>query len=188
MNPKWDGIEKRDQLRAEAEAMVGNLSPDEKTANPAEILLHELLVHKVELEMQNEELRRAYNALEEARDRYVDLYEFAPIGYFTINREGLISEINLTGSTLLGVDRTKLIKRRFSKFIALQDRDLWHRLFMNMMEHPAGKKQEFCLEMTRADGSLFYAHFDCLRREPFDTPPMLRVALTNISRIKPAES
>ena len=58
---------------------------------------------------------------------------------------------------------------------------------MNMMQHPTGRKQEFCLEMTRADESLFYARFDCLRREPLDMPPMLRVALTDISRIKPAE-
>jgi PAS domain S-box-containing protein len=183
MNQKWDGIERRISLRAEAEAMVGSLSPAE-TAQPAEILLHELLVHKVQLEMQNEELRRAYSALEEARDRYIDLYEFAPVGYITINREGLISEINLTGSALLGVERIKLINRRFSKFVASQDRDLWHRLFMNMMEHGNDEKQEFSLEMTRADGALFYAHFDCLRRETLDTPPMLRVALTNISKLK----
>jgi PAS domain S-box-containing protein len=183
MNQKWDGIERRISLRAEAEAMVGSLSPAE-TAQPAEILLHELLVHKVQLEMQNEELRRAYSALEEARDRYIDLYEFAPVGYITINREGLISEINLTGSALLGVERIKLINRRFSKFVASQDRDLWHRLFMNMMEHGNNEKQEFSLEMTRADGSQFYAHFDCLRRETLDTPPMLRVALTNISKLK----
>ena len=183
MNQKWDGIERRISLRAEAEAMVGSLSPAE-AAQPAEILLHELLVHKVELEMQNEELRRAYSALEEARDRYIDLYEFAPVGYITINREGLISEINLTGSALLGVERIKLINRRFSRFVASQDRDLWHRLFMNMMEHGNDEKQEFSLEMTRADGSLFYAHFDCLRRETLDTPPMLRVALTNISKLK----
>jgi PAS domain S-box-containing protein len=183
MNQKWDGIERRISLRAEAEAMVGSLSPAE-TAQPAEILLHELLVHKVQLEMQNEELRRAYSALEEARDRYIDLYEFAPVGYITINREGLISEINLTGSALLGVERIKLINRRFSRFVASQDRDLWHRLFMNMMEHGNNEKQEFSLEMTRADGSLFYAHFDCLRRETLDTPPMLRVALTNISKLK----
>jgi PAS domain S-box-containing protein len=183
MNQKWDGIERRISLRAEAEAMVGSLSPAE-TAQPAEILLHELLVHKVQLEMQNEELRRAYSALEEARDRYIDLYEFAPVGYITINREGLISEINLTGSALLGVERIKLINRRFSRFVASQDRDLWHRLFMNMMEHGNDEKQEFSLEMTRADGSLFYAHFDCLRRETLDTPPMLRVALTNISKLK----
>ena len=98
--------------------------------------------------MQNEELRRAYTALEEARDRYIDLYEFAPVGYITINREGLISEINLTGSALLGVDRTKLINCRFSKFVAPQDRDIWHRLFMNMMKHAKGEKQEFSLEMS----------------------------------------
>ena len=183
MNKKWDGVERRISLRAEAEAMVGSLSPAEE-AQPAEILLHELLVHKVELEMQNEELRRAYTALEEARDRYIDLYEFAPIGYITINREGLISEINLTGSALLGVDRIKLINRRFSKFVAPQDRDHWHRLFMNMMKHATGEKQEFSLEMTRADGSLYYAHFDCLRRETLNTPPMLRVALTDISKLK----
>jgi len=183
MNQKWDGIERRISLRAEAETMVGSLSPAE-TAQPAEILLHELLVHKVELEMQNEELRRAYSALEEARDRYIDLYDFAPIGYITINREGLISEINLTGSALLGVERIKLINRRFSRFVASQDKDLWHRLFMNMMEHGNNEKQEFSLEMTRADGSLFYAHFDCLRRETLDMPPMLRVALTNISKLK----
>ena len=182
MNQKWDGIDRR-SLRAEAEAMVGSLSPTE-AAQPAEILLHELLVHKVELEMQNEELRRAYTALEEARDRYIDLYEFAPVGYITINREGLISEINLTGSALLGVDRTKLINRRFSKFVAPKDRDLWHRLFMNMMKHATGNKQEFSLEIARADGSQFYAHFDCLRRETLDMPPMLRVALIDISKIK----
>lgn len=186
MNQKWDGVDRRVSLRAEAEAMLGDLSPDESAANPAEILLHELLVHKVELEMQNEELRRAYTALEEARDRYIDLYEFAPVGYITISREGLINEINLTGSTLLGVDRAKLIKRRFSRFVAVQDRDAWHRLFMNMMQHDKGEKQEFSLEITRADGSGFYAHFDCLRRETSNTPPILRVALTDISRIKPA--
>ena len=183
MNQKWDWIERRISLRAEAEAMVGSLSPAE-TAQPAEILLHELLVHKVQLEMQNEELRRAYSALEEARDRYIDLYEFAPVGYITINREGMISEINLTGSALLGVERIKLINRRFSRFVASQDRDLWHRLFMNMMEHGNDEKQEFSLEMTRADGSLFYAHFDCLRRETLDTAPMLRVVLTDISQLK----
>ncbi len=185
MNKKGDGVVRRMSRRAEAVAMVGSLSPAE-TAQPAEILLHELLVHKVELEMQNEELRRAYNALEEARDRYIDLYEFAPVGYFTINREGLISEINLTGSALLGIDRSKLIKRRFSKFVAVQDREIWHRLFMNMMEHPAGEKQEFSLEMMRADGFPVLWPFRLLRREALDTPPMLRVALTDISKFKQA--
>lgn len=187
MNWKSDGIELRKSLRAEAEAMVGSLAPEGMTTQPAEMLLHELLVHKVELEMQNEELRRAHLAMEEARDRYRDLYEFAPVGYITISREGLISEINLTGSALLGVDRTKLINRRFSNFVAPQDTDRWYRLFLNMMEHAKDEKQAFGVEMTRDDGTVFSAHLDCLIRESSDSPPLLRVALTDISKIKPAE-
>lgn len=188
MNPKWDGSERRKSLREQAEAMVVSLSPDQINSQPAEILLHELLVHKVELEMQNEELRRAYSSLEEARDRYIDLYEFAPVGYITISREGLINEINLTGSTLLGWERTKLLKRRFSQFVAQPDRDRWHRLFLNMMEHTNSdsNKHEFGLQITRADDSLFYAHLNCLPKMMKDEAPILRIALTDITQQKTA--
>jgi PAS domain-containing protein len=67
--------------------------------------LHELQVHQIELEMQNEELRRAQLTTEESRDRYADLYEFAPIGYFTLTRTGMVFEVNLTGAEMLGVER-----------------------------------------------------------------------------------
>ncbi|NOT10413.1 MAG: EAL domain-containing protein [Methylococcaceae bacterium] len=187
MNPKWNGVERRSTLRKKAEAMVGSLSPDQSVAQPSDVLLHELLVHKVELEIQNEELRRAHTDMEEARDRYADLYEFAPIGYFTINRDGLISEINLTGAALLGIDRSKLINRRFSNFITPPDQDRWYRLFINMIKLPNDKKQELGLEIVRADGSVFYAHLDCLRRESLPTSPSLRIALIDISKIKQAE-
>ncbi|MEQ1779053.1 MAG: hypothetical protein ABL863_10980, partial [Nitrosomonas sp.] len=72
MNKKWNGIERRQLLRAEAEKMVGSFSEGANALNTTEMLLHELLVHKVELETQNEELRRAHAEMEEARDRYVD--------------------------------------------------------------------------------------------------------------------
>lgn len=188
MNWKSDGIDLRKSLRAEAEAMVGSLAPEEMTTQPVEVLLHELLVHKVELEMQNEELRSAHLAMEEARDRYLDLYEFAPVGYLTISRECVITEINLTASALLGFDRTNLINRRFSKFVAPQDADRWHRQFLNMMEHATAAKQAFGLRMTRADGSVFSAYFDCLRRESSGAPPHLHVALTDISKLRLAEA
>ncbi|WP_300442575.1 PAS domain-containing protein [Zoogloea sp.] len=90
-------------------------------------LVHELQVHQIELEMQNEELRRAHAALEASRDRYVDLYEFAPVGYLTLNADGFIAEINLAGATLLGEVRGALIKRRFARFVADESRDGWHR-------------------------------------------------------------
>jgi diguanylate cyclase (GGDEF)-like protein/PAS domain S-box-containing protein len=186
MNQKWDGCERRQSLRAEAEAMVLSVSPSEKTAQPSDVLLHELLVHKVELEMQNEELRSAHLKLEEARDCYIDLYEFAPITYMTVNGEGLISQINLTGCALLGMDRAQLIKRRFSQFVDNQDRDRWYRYFLNRMKQAKGDKQEIALCMNHADGTLFYALVDCLLRESDDAQPLLRIALTDISQLKAA--
>jgi len=185
MNKKWDGIDRRKSLRIEAEAMVGSFSAGERATQPTEMLMHELLVHKVELEMQNEELRRTHAAMEEARDRYVDLYEFAPIGYITITPEGMISEINLTGAEMLGVDRAKLLNQRFSMFVAEPDKDRWYRLFLNIMKRGKGQKQKFGLEILRADGSLFHGHLDCLCKETADAPSMLRIALTDLTQQKP---
>ena len=84
-------------------------------------LLHELQVHQIELEMQNEELRRAQLALEDSRARYVDLYEFAPVGYLTLTGEAVISEVNLTGARLLREERKKILGKRFARFVSRQD-------------------------------------------------------------------
>jgi PAS domain S-box-containing protein len=81
-------------------------------------LVHELGTHQIELEMQNEELRSAQEALESSRSRYVDLYDFAPVGYFTFDRNGLIREVNLTGARLLGIERVLLLDKPFAGFIA----------------------------------------------------------------------
>jgi len=187
MSENWNGIERRVSLRAAAEGLVGNLSPQGVDAKPNELLLHELLVHKIELEMQNEELRRAHSELEEARDRYIDLYEFAPVAYFTVNREGIIKEINLTGSTLLGLDRIKLLKYRFSHFVAAEDKDRWYRLFMNTMQIAKTERQEFSLLMTKNDSTQFTAYLNCLRWLALDATPMLRIALMDISKSTPAD-
>ena len=181
-----------DQLRKEAEEHLAHTRVNLVQPQPGEDLLHELLhelkVYQIELEMQNEELRKSHIALEESRDRYVDLFEFAPICYLTLTREALVSEINLTGCILLGIERKQLLNRRFSKFIAPQDRDRWHRLFMNVMERADFEKQSFDIAMQRADNSIFYAHFDCLRRVIADAQPILRIALTDISELKIAEA
>src|SRR5208282_593398 len=94
---------------------------------------HERRVLQTELEMQNEELRRVQVELEETRDRYIDLYEFAPIGYLTLTREGMVAEANLTCSALLGVDRKKLLNRRFDGFISSSDKYRWNRHFLNIL-------------------------------------------------------
>jgi formate hydrogenlyase transcriptional activator len=81
-------------------------------------LLHELQVHQIELEMQNEELLRAREELEVSRNKYAELYEFAPVGYFTFDAHGLIREVNLAGAQLLGIERLLLVNKPFTSLIA----------------------------------------------------------------------
>ena len=81
-------------------------------------VVHELQVHQIELEMQNEELRQAQGTIIASQERYADLYDFAPVGYFTFDHMGLITEVNLTGASLLGIERGQLSKKPFSLFVA----------------------------------------------------------------------
>ena len=176
-------------LRAKAEAKVASRVDKIATSMSDELKLkHELNVYQIELEMQNEELRKAHAEMEEARDRYADLYEFAPVGYLTINRQGMVIEINLTGATMLGVQRTKVIKRRFAQFIAAHDLDRWHRLFMHVMEQEGADAESFELSISRPDGSSFAAIVDCQRKNYFNKPSVLRVTITEIQKLKEAES
>ena len=85
-------------------------------------LVHELEVHQIELELQKEELERAKTEIETGLEKYEDLYDFAPIGYFTLNESGLILSANLTGAAMLGVERARLIKRRFQTSVATASR------------------------------------------------------------------
>jgi PAS domain-containing protein len=101
------------------------ITPDLKSQPPEE-LVHELQVHQIELETQAEELRKSKIALEVSRDRYIDLYDFAPLGYFTLNDKALITDVNLTGATLFGVNRSKLLMVPFSRFIAENNYDQWY--------------------------------------------------------------
>src|SRR5262245_39431373 len=115
-------------LRERAEEML-RLSPAEIAGMSAEdfqALAHELQVHQMQLEIQNEELRHAQVALAESRDRYSDLYEFAPVGYVTMNQDGRIVAANLTATRMLSVDRQKLLHAKLANFVAPQFRDTFH--------------------------------------------------------------
>ncbi len=118
-------------LRGKAEKKLGR-QPDESPlmeGRTKEDLIHELQVHQIELEMQNEALREAHMALMVSRDNYLDLYEFAPVGYLTLTKKALIREADLTISAMLGVGRRDLISDRFRKFIATDDLECWDRGF-----------------------------------------------------------
>src|SRR5512143_3163806 len=91
-------------------------------------LVHELGTHQIELEIQNEELRRAQEELEASRSRYSELYDYAPVGYFTFDARGLLQEVNLTAAQLLGAERGWLLNKPFVRFIAeAGDREIFTR-------------------------------------------------------------
>ena len=170
-----------DTLRTKAEAQFEH-DPPGASARPTEESLHELRMHQIELEMQNEELRRAQVSIEESRDRYVDLYDFAPIGYLTLSRNGMIAEINLTGATLLGRGRSKLIHRSFARLVTPEDSDLWHQYFMRAIQH--GEQQSFELALKRGNESVFYAKLDC---QYWEADSALRIVLYDITERKQSE-
>ncbi len=174
------------QLRQKAVAKLA-YAPDTKQITPSsEKLLHELRVHQVELEMQNEQLRDSQIALEKSRDRYVDFHDFAPVGYLALNRQGLIDEINLTGAALLGVERNKLPHHRFVSYIVSEDRDRWHRHFIGVMKCDDTRTCE--LELQHGDGPHIYARLDCLRLKKDGKELVVRVVLTDITERKQAEA
>jgi len=109
-----------DKLRLQAEAKLKKKGKAPALATTADALrlVHELKVHQIELEMQNEELLNSRAKTEELVSQYADLYDFAPVGYFTLERNGAIVQVNLAGAILLGIERGKLIKRRFGLFVA----------------------------------------------------------------------
>ena len=113
------------KLRHRAEERLREQHPETGQAldeTDTQRLVHELQVHQIELELQNEELQQARDELEVGLERYTDLYDFAPVGYVTLDREGTIHEANLASTTLLGVERAYLIKRTFGQFISADGR------------------------------------------------------------------
>ena len=112
-------------------------------------LVHELQVHQVELEMQNDELRRTQSELEASRARYVSLYDFAPVGYFTLSEKGLILEVNVTGAGLLGLARRDLFKQPLTRFIVPEDQDIYHRYRRQL--GATGSRQVCELRLIRKD-------------------------------------
>jgi len=146
-----------------------------------ESLLHELQVHQAELEIQNEELLRVQLALEESRDHHLDFYEFAPIGYLTLDRNGQIAETNFAGAALLGEERGKLHNRRFAGFVAAEDSERWHRTFIHMLRH--NENQECELKLRRADGTILHVRLDGMNKRAGHEPAQLRIALSDITRL-----
>jgi len=147
----------KDQLiRSTAEQQLQSKPAEEKPALSIDEMQHELQVHQIELEMQNEELRRTQHELEESRDRYFQLFDFAPVSYLTLSGHGLIVEANLTTTKLFGIDRRHLINSRLVQYIATEDRDRWHQFFLQAKK---SSSEQYCeLKLLRKNNSLVQIH------------------------------
>lgn len=146
----------------------------------------------LERELGQAKIRAAHRLgqleLEVSRDRYVDLYDFAPVGYLSLSSEGLIEQVNLTGADMLGAPRDHLLSVQFAQFVMPQDVDRW-------CEHSAhtlhsGEKQRFELALLSSNGGCVHVQLDCMRvdTQHTRTDAALRIALTDISARKEAEA
>lgn len=177
--------ESNTELRQKAELELANTPPTKQMPLAAERVLHELRVHQIELEMQNEQLRQAQIELEKSRDLYINYYDFAPVGYLTLNRNGMIDQINLTGAALLGAERNKLPRHRFASYIAAEDRDRWHRYFTNLLSRDDTLTCE--LALLSGDGSSFDARLDCRRLYESDNKQKVCIVLIDVTESKKAK-
>ena len=177
---------KSDRLRADAEARAARAPAAAASKHTTAALVHELRVHQIELEVQNDELRQAQVALESARDRYIDLYDFAPVGYFTLSSSGLITDANLTCATMLAEERARLIGSHFAHHVALADRDRWRRYALALVQN--GEPGHIEVLILGQHGRSFHAQLDGRYVAVPDAPPTLRVALTDITERKRAEA
>jgi PAS domain S-box-containing protein len=134
--------ERFDVRRADASAGDPHMAPETRR------LLHELQVHQIELELQNEELERSRSEVEEGLARFTDLYEFAPVGYLTLSREGEIRQANLTGARLLGLERSRLVGKRLAILVDADSRPTFNTFLAKVFE--TGSK-ETCEVVVRPE-------------------------------------
>jgi diguanylate cyclase (GGDEF)-like protein/PAS domain S-box-containing protein len=179
------------QLRQLAELRLVNQSPLVCTEQVARLqpampdLIHELRVHQVELEVQNEELRRAQAELDVSQARYFDFYDLAPVGYCLVSGNNLIKQVNLTTAKMLGVYRDHILGQLFSSFVVPEDQDVFYLFRTRVLSTPEPADCE--LRLTKTDKTIFWAHLVALAVLDDDGAPALRLVLSDISERKEIE-
>jgi PAS domain S-box-containing protein len=184
-------VEKASELRKQAEKIAratGGLEPQALEAQwpeEARRMVHELRVHQIELEMQNEELRRAQSELEASRIRYFDFFDLAPLGFITIGEKGGIQEANLSTEILLGVDRGALVNQSLTRFIHPNDQETYYFRIRNLFE--TGESQKFELRIQRYDKTAFWADLSVTAAQEATGAPLCRAVLNDITHRKQTE-
>ncbi|MEI7990304.1 MAG: PAS domain S-box protein [Chloroflexota bacterium] len=188
MSKDSDNSQNSGNLQEAAEELLKLQSGKANTLSEqdTERLLHELQVHQIELEMQNDVLRQAQAELEISHNRYTNLFDYAPLGYLTFNEQGLILETNLTAVTMLGVVRSRLVDRRLAQFILPADEDIYFRFCQALFN--GGLPQVCELRIVKNDGTSFWARLDANLVQVELGKPVCHVTLGDITASKQAES
>ncbi|MDK2856904.1 MAG: hypothetical protein PWQ29_59 [Verrucomicrobiota bacterium] len=173
--------------RAENRLRKGLSHPEEPTSEAdTQRLLHELQVQQIELEMQNDELQAARNEMETLLEKYTDLYDFAPTGYFSLDERGQVLAVNLTGAGMLGIDRTQLVNQSLPHFMTKESRPV----FLSFLEQIFARPERQSCEATvlKADGNAFWAAFHGTSALSIHDPQKWsRVTVSDITALKRAE-
>ncbi len=170
--------------RAEEELRQAEIDVTKMSAEDVRRLVHELSIHQVELELQNQELREAQVELAQTRDRYADLYEFAPVGYVTLRPDGRILEANLGAARMLGVDRQALLRANISSFV---DGDARDDCYLHRTEVFGSETKKTCeLEMREADGTPLVVRWESIAFGP-PGARLCRTALIDVTAARNAQ-
>ena len=148
-------------------------------------MFHELQVHQIELEMQNDELRRAQEQLAASQARFFDLYELAPVGYVTLSEAGLILEANLAAIALLGAPRGEIVRQPLTRFIFRDHRPLFSQY--NARLFASGTPQAWELRMLDRDGAACWTLLSATLVPDGDGQPLCRAVLTDVTSRREAE-
>jgi PAS domain S-box-containing protein len=192
MTKKKLSSEKQANLRRQAEQILQGKNPQLSenlallSSEEQQQLLHELQVHQVELEIQNESLRQTQDNLESSKLRYFNLYDLAPVGYFTLNEEGLILEANLTAGNLLGMTTSTLTNKPLTRFIFPEDQDIYYHHRKQLFDTNTPQVCE--LRLVKKDNSLFWVRLESTRAQDSENGNNLSyTVISDISERKLAE-
>jgi PAS domain S-box-containing protein len=171
--------------RAEESLKSGPQRPGDARPEEAASLIHELRVHQIELEMQNEELRRVQNDLEISRARYADLYDFAPVGYLTLNKHGQIVDLNLTAARQLGIERGRLLNKHFQYSVFQPDK----KEFFSHLNAIFDRRERQIAEvrLSPKGGDQFYARLESIYSEGEDGTGLCRTNMSDVTLRSRAE-
>ncbi len=171
--------EKAERLDKDIQRLISDKSVSLSVSETSS-MLHELHVHEIELEIQNEELRRTQAELEISRSKYFYLYELAPVGYCTIDDQGLIVQANLTAAALFGVPRSTLLMHPFMRFIEKKDRDIYYLHSRELLK--TGKPQSYQFRIPRKDNVPVWIKANSIIADTIQTPSsLIHTALSDIT-------